>query len=73
MSCDIPRTAPFNGFGWRRKQEVGCFAPCPKPRPEYHSGSPGVALTYPWQCERKKGHKGWHCCDNASWPQESQP
>lgn len=64
---DIPRTVAFTGHGWRCKDEPGCFAPCPTPR--YENVAIGqTETTYPWRCERKKGHKGWHCCDNGSWP-----
>lgn len=44
--------AQFTGDGWRQPNEPGCFELAP-------SG---------WRCERKRGHRGWHSCDNASWP-----
>lgn len=66
---DIPRKVDFTGHGWRGKAQPGCFTPCPKPHHENIAIWP-FETTYPWQCERIKGHKGWHCCDNSSWPQE---
>jgi len=69
--------------GWRflsGPPEPGCFAAHPiegrdaeiQLRAAYASGHPvaiagaeGIAKR--WRCERRKGHKGWHCCDNASW------
>jgi len=59
----------FTGGGWRQRGQPGCFAPCPKPR--HRNVAIGqVETTFPWRCERIKGHKGWHNCDNGSWPQE---
>lgn len=56
----------FTGHGWRTQGRPGCFAPCPKPHHE-NIAIGQVETTYPWRCERIKGHKGWHCCDNGSW------
>jgi hypothetical protein len=59
----------FTGQGWRRKEEPGCFA---EHDAHVMVQVPGTGYAKPMfskrvRCERRKGHKGWHSCDNASW------
>lgn len=65
----------FNGHGWRRPEEPQCAAT--------HEAVamvevPGVPYARPMfrkavRCERRAGHKDWHCCDDASWAPEVKP
>ncbi len=61
----------FTGHGWRHKEQPGCFAfhqdrPVPQVRTWVDTkGHEHIAFV---RCERPKGHKGWHSCDNLSWP-----
>ena len=68
---DIPAKTEFTGQGWRHRGQPGCFAPSPRPR-HVNIAIGQVETAYPWRCERIKNHKGSHCCDNDSWPQESK-
>lgn len=53
----------FNGHGWRRPEEPQCEAT--------HEARPMFRKAV--RCERRAGHKDWHCCDDASWAPEVKP
>jgi hypothetical protein len=56
-------------LGWRWSDEEPCGAERSMP---VMVEVPGVGYARPMfsttvRCERKKGHKDWHCCNEASW------